>query len=60
MKTYKATFWRSNPQLKNGGYETQYNIEAETKAGARKQAREYERRCVYGSLTLRTIEEVTE
>ena len=30
MKTYKAKFWRSNPQLKNGGYETERTIEAKT------------------------------
>lgn len=51
MKTYIATYWRSNPQLKNGGYETTRTIEAKTIASARKLAREHES-CVYGSMTL--------
>lgn len=28
MHRYSATFWRGNPQLKNGGYETTRTIEA--------------------------------
>lgn len=51
MKKYTALFFRSNPQLKNGGYETTRTIEAKTIASARKKAREYED-CLYGSMTL--------
>lgn len=28
MKKYIATFWRGNPQIKDGGYETTREIEA--------------------------------
>lgn len=57
MKNFVATFWRGNPQLKNGGYETTRKIEAKTIASARKKAKEYED-CIYGSMTLLKIEEV--
>lgn len=55
MKQYTATFFRSNPQIKNGGYETTRTIEAKTIASARKKAREYEN-CLYGSMTLLKVE----
>lgn len=58
MKTYIATFWRGNPQLDNGGYQTTRTIEAKTIAGAKKQARAIEDKCVYGSMRLLDIEEV--
>lgn len=58
MKTYKATFWRGNPQFKSGGYETTRSIEAKTIASARKKAREIENQCVYGSMTLLDVEEI--
>ncbi len=57
MKTYKATYWRGNPQLQNGGYETERTIEAKTIASARKKAREYEN-CIYGTMTLISIERI--
>lgn len=56
MKKYIATYWRSNPQLANGGYETTTEIEAKTIASARKKAREIAERCVYGSKTLLNVE----
>jgi hypothetical protein len=61
MKTYTATFCRGNPQLANGGYETERTIEAKTIASARKKARkEYEEGCLYGSMTLiKIVEEET-
>ena len=40
LKKYVATFWRSNPQFKAGGYETTRTIEAVSIASARKKARE--------------------
>jgi len=53
MNRYTAKFWRGNPQLKNGGYETTRTIEAKTITSARKKAREiYEDGCIYGSMTL--------
>lgn len=57
MKTYIATFWRTNPQLRNRGYETTINIKAETKSAARKEARRIEKSCVYGGLTLTDLQE---
>ena len=55
MKTYIATFWRGNPQSKNGGYETTRTIEARTQASAEKKARAYEK-CIYGSMSLIKVE----
>lgn len=52
MKNYIAKFWRSNPQLKNGGYETTRTIEAENARAARKKAREIENGILYGSMRL--------
>lgn len=55
MKTYTVTFFRGNPQIKNGGYETTRTIEAKTKASAEKKARKFEN-CLYGTMTLIKIE----
>ncbi len=55
MKIYIATFIRHNPQT--GDYETTRKIEAKTIASARKQARDIENACVYGSMSLINIEE---
>lgn len=56
MKKYTAKYFRSNPQIKNGGYETTRTIEAKTIASARKQAREIEKKCTYGSMELISVE----
>lgn len=56
MKKYIATFWRGNPQMKNGGYETTREIEAASITSARKKARDIEDGCVYGSMSLLSIE----
>lgn len=53
--TFKATFWRGNPQLKNGGYEIRIEIEAKTIAQARKKAHEIEKECRYGTRELISI-----
>lgn len=53
---YIATFWRSNPQLARGGYETTRTIEAKTLASARKMANEIAARCIYGGMNLLNIE----
>lgn len=47
--TYIAKFWRSNPQLKNGGYETTREIQARAKA------RKISNQCLYGSMDLLSI-----
>lgn len=56
MKKYVATFWRSNPQFKAGGYETTRTIEAFSIASARKKAREISERCVYGGMEMLSVE----
>lgn len=56
MKTYIATFWRSNPQLANGGYEITRTIEAKTIAFARKKANQISDNCSYGGMNLISIE----
>lgn len=52
MKKYIATFWKGNPQLKNGGYETTREIKATTMSSAKKKAREISD---YGSMILCSI-----
>lgn len=58
MKTYKAIFFRSNPQFKSGGYETSRTIEAKTIKSAEKKARDIENKCPYGSMNLISVEEI--
>lgn len=55
-KSYKATFFRHNPQFKNGGYVTERKIEAVSLPSARKRAREISEHCVYGSMELLDVE----
>lgn len=57
MKQYVATFFRRNPQLSNGGYETTRTIEAKTIASAKKKANEIAAKCIYGGMSLIRIEE---
>lgn len=56
MKKYIATLWRSNSQLKNGGYKTTRTVEARTLVSAKKKAREFEK-CMYGSMTVIDVKE---
>lgn len=56
--TYIAKFWRSNPQLKNGGYETTREIEATNAQQARAKARKISNQCLYGSMDLLSISRV--
>lgn len=58
MKKYIATYWRSNPQLKNGGYETTQELEAKSIASAKKQAKDIGKRVTYGNMILIKVEEV--
>ena len=55
MKTYLAVYWRANPQLKNGGYETTREVEARTPAQAMRRAREIADACRYGSMELQRV-----
>lgn len=53
---FVATFWRSNPQLKNGGYWTTRVIEARTVREARNLARKIEESVAYGGMSLKGVE----
>ena len=46
MKTYIATYYRHNPQLSSGGYQTTRKIEAVSITSARKKAREITEGCM--------------
>lgn len=52
MKKYIATYYRENPQLKNGGYNTERMIEANTITSARKKAQVIADSCAYGNMIL--------
>lgn len=55
-RTYVATFWRGNPQLKNGGYYTTKEFQAVSHKAAERQAERYTKGMVYGSLDLVSVE----
>lgn len=57
MKKYTVTFWRSNPQLKNGGYKTTRTVEAKNRRQAVTKAEEICGHCVYGGMTIEDIRE---
>lgn len=56
MKQYKVTFWRSNCQLANGGYETERFVEAKTISSATKKANDIAAKCIYGGMSILKIE----
>ena len=56
MAKYKATFWRGNPQLRNGGSERTRIYEAASKREAERMAHKTERGCAYGTMTLLDLE----
>lgn len=58
MNTYRGTFWRSNPQLKNGGYETTREVEAKTIASAKKKLNQIASNCLYGGMDLLDVVKV--
>lgn len=56
LKTFKVTFWRGNPQLKNGGY-----YKEELMRGANEEnvwRRAYKKTACYGSYSPVKVEEV--
>jgi hypothetical protein len=55
-RIYIATFWRSNPQLKNGGYFTTKEFQSVSLQEATKQAERYTKDMIYGSLNLISVE----
>lgn len=58
MNTYRGTFWRSNPQLKNGGYETTREVEAKTIASAKKKLNQIANNCRYSGMDLLDVVKV--
>ena len=55
-RTYIATFWRSNPQLKNGGYFTTKEFRSVSLQGATKQAERYAASNMYGGMAVKRVE----
>lgn len=55
-RTYIATFWRSNLQLKNGGYYTTKEFQSVSLQGATKQAERYAANNVYGGMAVKSVE----
>lgn len=55
-RTYIATFWRSNPQLKNGGYFTTREFQSVSLQGATKQAERYAASNMYGGMAVKSVE----
>jgi len=49
-KEVQVTYWRGNPQLKNGGYLTKRDHTARTESGLMKQIEKKENASVYGSM----------
>ena len=57
MKKFIAKFWRGNPQISGGGYETTREIEAKTITSATKKARQIEKGVLYGTMSLIEVKE---
>lgn len=57
MKKFKVKFWRGNPQLPKGGYETTRIIVARTMASAKKKAMEQTEQ-IYSNMIFLDIEEM--
>lgn len=55
MKEWTVTLWRSNPQLKAGGYETTRTVMARTESSAWKKAEKQFESCAYGSMTVKAV-----
>ena len=55
-RIYIATFWRGNPQLKNGGYFTTKEFQSVSHKVAERQAERYTKDMIYGSLNLISVE----
>lgn len=57
IKYYKVTFWRGNPQLKNGGYYKEKLMRGKSEESVMKRASQ--RNAGYGSLTPIEAVEIT-
>lgn len=56
LKTYRVTFWRSNPQLKNGGYHKIETMRGTCEENIWKRA--YKKTANYGSYSPIKVEEI--
>lgn len=56
-KTWLATFWRGNPQLKEGGYTTTRTYENMTRKQAERKVKQAINNTVYGTFELISLEE---
>lgn len=56
MKKFIVTFWRENPQLKNGGSYRTREIEAKTEAAARKKADKIAEAVPYGEMYVVSVD----
>lgn len=50
LKTFTGKFFRSNPQLASGGYETTRDVEATNESFALKKFHKIETSCCYGGM----------
>ena len=56
MKRFIITFWRENPQLRNGGSYRSQEVEARTEASARKKAEKIAAGVIYGSMCVVSVD----
>ena len=56
MQKFKVTLWRSNPQLKNGGYEMVKIVKAKTADNARRNLNKRYEKLVYGGCYVTKVE----
>lgn len=56
-KTWLATFWRGNPQLKEGGYTTTRTYENMTRKQAERKVKQAINGTLYGTFELISLEE---
>ena len=57
MKKFEAVFWRGNPQLANGGYETKRKFKATSYLVAKRKAKKLEKG-IFGKVELLKIQVV--
>jgi hypothetical protein len=60
MKKYKASFWKENNRIRNGGYETARIIEARNGRQAMRKAEEILNRPLSGMIAISNLEEIKE
>lgn len=55
-RTYIATFWRSNLQLKNGSYFTTKKFQSVSHKATERQAERYAASNIYGGMAVKSVE----